>query len=128
MNTFLADINNEAPDSRNRTYVQNLASLNKLVLVLFTEDKTVVPKESGWFGAEEIVDDGYSVLRHQIPLTPQAKNIVPMQKLPIYTEDWIGLRQLDERGGIVFKTCKGLHMQLGDCWKGLVANFTGGTA
>lgn len=92
---------------------------------MFTEDKTVVPKESGWFGVEEIVADEYGVSKHQIPLGQQGKNIVPMQNLPIYTEDWIGLRKLDERGGIVFETCPGVHMQLGDCWKGLVANFTG---
>ena len=52
-NTFLAPINNEVPESgaRNATFARNLATLNNLVLVLFSEDKTVVPKESSWFGS-----------------------------------------------------------------------------
>jgi palmitoyl-protein thioesterase len=50
-NTFLADINAEIPDTDEKLYKKNLASLDALVLVLFSEDKTVVPKESGWFGS-----------------------------------------------------------------------------
>ncbi|KAF9559868.1 alpha/beta-hydrolase [Agrocybe pediades] len=130
-NHFLTSINNEIPGSRNETYNRNLSSLNSLVLVLFTEDKTVVPKESSWFGAEAIQDlsntHGLTNME-QIPLTAEAKlsSIVPMRQQPIYTENWIGLKELDERRGILFETCKGEHMQLGGCWKDLVAKFVGG--
>lgn len=57
-NMFLADINVETPESENaaRRYKKNLASLDALVLILFSEDKTVVPKESGWFGSYKPVN------------------------------------------------------------------------
>lgn len=44
-NIFLPDINNEL-GIKNETYKKNLKSLNKLVLIRFTEDITVVPKDS----------------------------------------------------------------------------------
>ena len=52
---FLADINNEGP-VKNQTYKENLAALDNLVLVQFTEDTIVDPKQSegfGWFSAED---------------------------------------------------------------------------
>ena len=57
-NTFLTDINVEVPESKDaaRHYKKNLASLDALVLILFSEDKTVVPKESGWFGSYKPVN------------------------------------------------------------------------
>lgn len=92
---------------------------------MFTEDKTVVPKESAWFGSEEVTtvfrDNGPQVI-----LDSSAKVIVPMRSQPLYQEDWIGLRQLDEKGGVVFETCVGEHMQMGDCWKRLIQDYIGG--
>ncbi|CAA7259229.1 unnamed protein product [Cyclocybe aegerita] len=129
-NYFLPDINNELPTDRNTTYASNLASLDKLVLVLFTEDKTVVPKESAWFGAEEVDEDAiYSedIIQKVFKLGLLERAVIPMRLQPIYLEDWIGLRKLDERGSIVFETCKGEHMQMSDCWEDIVANFVGGT-
>ncbi|KAG6862326.1 hypothetical protein C0995_016024 [Termitomyces sp. Mi166 len=123
-NHFLTSINNEIPASRNHTYAKNLASLNSLVLVLFTEDKTVVPKESAWFGSEEVPAEFHN--QEQAILDSAAKTIIPIHLQPLYQEDWIGLRQLDERGGIVFETCVGEHMQMGDCWKRLVEDYVGG--
>ncbi|KAG1753003.1 Alpha/Beta hydrolase protein [Suillus lakei] len=107
--SFLPDINNEVllPSSRNSSYADNLASLNKLVLVLFLQDKTVVPKESA--------------------CPPNAKDIIPMRLQTLYKEDWIGLRQLDESGGIEFVACQGEHMRIGDCWKDLVVEWVGGS-
>ncbi|KAI0940574.1 hypothetical protein AcW1_003733 [Taiwanofungus camphoratus] len=119
-NHFLTSINNELPDYANSTYADNFISLNKLVLVLFLQDKTVVPKESSWFGsyAEPNTTKGYDT---------DAKTIVPMRLQPLYTEDWIGLRVLDERGDVVLETCEGAHMQLStECWKPLVKRFVGG--
>ena len=93
---------------------------------MFTEDKTVIPKESSWFGAEVVTKDGmYSPL--QISLSKQTERvIVPMRLQPIYLEDWIGLRDLDDRGAILFEECEGEHMHLGQCWEPLVERFTGG--
>ncbi|KAF8972912.1 palmitoyl-protein thioesterase [Flammula alnicola] len=132
-NKFLTSVNNEVSTSRNDTYSRNLASVGKLVLVLFTEDKTVVPKESAWFGTEDIDEESEDVRMsgEQIPLMKSRKSdsergIIPMRLQPIYLENWIGLRELDERDAIVFETCEGEHMQMGDCWEDLILKFVGG--
>ncbi|KAF9227294.1 palmitoyl-protein thioesterase [Gyrodon lividus] len=139
--SFLADINNEVllPSSRKETYTENLASLHNFVLVLFAEDKTVVPKESAWFGSEappeqDVLFSSRPVLGSDPDQEPldrslhvQEKTIVPMKLQPLYTEDWIGLRTLDERGAVVLATCPGEHMQLAGCWEDLVGKWIGGT-
>lgn len=117
--SFLSSVNNEDPLHRNETYAKNLASLNTLVLIMFTQDKTVVPKESSWFGSE-IIDN--SIDQHQ---RVQSRSTVPMRLQPLYLEDWVGLRTLDEKGGVVFDTCEGEHMRIGDCWEDLVRQWTG---
>ncbi|KAH9929619.1 alpha/beta-hydrolase [Epithele typhae] len=107
-NTFLAPVNNEVPGARNATYAANLGKLNHLVLVLFSQDKTVVPKESSWFGAyAEPEEDGLFG-----EWAWSEKTIVPMRLQPLYTEDWIGLRKLDESGRVTLETCEGEHMQI----------------
>lgn len=127
-NHFLPSINNEVPGNRNKTYADNLSTLDKLVLVLFSKDKTVVPKESAWFGSEavddDITEDNSNSGQHTLANTPPT-TIIPMRLQPLYTEDWIGLKALDQRGDVVLETCDGEHMQLGDCWKGLVKRFVG---
>ncbi|KAJ2931262.1 hypothetical protein H1R20_g5876, partial [Candolleomyces eurysporus] len=131
-NHFLTSINNERPASRNGTYIKNFGSLNKLVLVLFSQDKTVVPPETSWFGSEAIPEDDatsktlYSAEGPQQERLSDERVIIPMRLQPLYLEDWIGLRQLDQRGDVIFETCEGEHMQIGDCWKPLVEKFAGG--
>ncbi|KAJ9630391.1 hypothetical protein H2204_008456 [Knufia peltigerae] len=95
---FLADINNER-GAKNATYAENLAALDKFVMVLFDDDRTVVPKETGWF-ADVNMTGGYAV--------------TPLRQRPIYEEDWIGLKRLDEKGGLDFVRLAGEHMQLLD--------------
>ncbi|KAI0904795.1 palmitoyl-protein thioesterase 1 [Ustulina deusta] len=92
---FLADINNERP-RKNATYARNLAALDNLVLYVFEDDTTVVPKETAWF--EDVDGD----------------EITPLRARKLYAEDWIGLRALDRKGGLKFKTIPGEHMQLSD--------------
>ncbi|KAF1976599.1 alpha/beta-hydrolase [Bimuria novae-zelandiae CBS 107.79] len=94
---FLADINNERAE-KNATYAENIASLEKFVMYVFEDDTTVVPKESGWFAQTNISSGEVTRLRER----------------RLYKEDWIGLRKLDEKGGLVFKTTEGGHMQLSD--------------
>eukprot|EP00048_Salpingoeca_helianthica_P014574 m.222386 g.222386 ORF g.222386 m.222386 type:complete len:296 (-) comp16018_c0_seq1:92-979(-) len=93
-NIFLPDINNER-DTKNATYKANLQSLNALVLIMFANDTMVIPRESSWFGSFQIGS-----------LTA----LVPMQQQPLYTNDWIGLRTLDQAGKVVLKSCPGDHM------------------
>ncbi|KAI0967074.1 palmitoyl-protein thioesterase 1 [Xylaria arbuscula] len=93
---FLADINNER-DVKNATYAAHLSSLDNLVLYVFEDDTTVIPKETGWF--EDVDEDG---------------EVTPLRARKLYEEDWIGLRALDKKGGLKFKTIPGEHMHLSD--------------
>jgi palmitoyl-protein thioesterase len=111
----LTSINNEIPDSRNHTYAQNFASLSNLVLVLFSQDKTVVPKESAWFSSYAPVEES------QVSSTP---SLIPMKQQPLYSEDWIGLKQLDQAGRVKLVACEGEHMQIArNCWEPIVKQY-----
>lgn len=90
---FLADINNER-SFKNEMYRNNMARLERFAMYIFQNDETVVPKESGWFS--EVNGSKVSSLR----------------ELPMYKEDWLGLRALDEKGALRFETSPGSHMEL----------------
>ncbi len=121
VNEFLVSINNEVVNTINNTYAENLASLEHLVLILFSEDKTVVPKESSWFGSYEPLDESSATAN------AGERPIIPMRLQPTYIADTFGLRTLDERGAIVLEVCEGEHMRISDeCWKPLVQRFVGG--
>ncbi|SPN98435.1 related to palmitoyl-(protein) hydrolase [Cephalotrichum gorgonifer] len=90
---FLADVNNEK-DRKNATYAENLASLENLVLYMFEDDTTLIPKESAWF--EDV----------------NGTVVTPLRGSKLYSEDWLGLRALDRKGGITFKKTPGEHMQI----------------
>ncbi|KAI0844010.1 alpha/beta-hydrolase [Daldinia vernicosa] len=92
---FLADINNER-EKKNETYAKNIANLENFVLYVFEDDTTVIPKETSWF--EEV----------------NGTEVTPLRAQKLYTEDWIGLRALDRKGGLKFKTTPGEHMQISD--------------
>ena len=94
---FLADINNER-EHKNKTYASRIASLNKLVMFVFEDDVTVQPKESGWFAEKNLTSEVITGLRQR----------------QLYNEDWLGLKKLDQKGGLVFKITPGKHMQLSD--------------
>lgn len=92
---FLADINNERP-LKNQTYKKNLSSLNKFVMFMFKDDTTVIPKESSWFAE----------------VNTTSEHVTWLKDRPIYEEDWLGLKTLDERGGLIFETLSGNHMEI----------------
>lgn len=94
---FLADVNNERA-LKNARYKENLSKLDHLVMVLFAQDQTVIPKESAWF-AEVNATTG---------------EVTELRRRPIYTEDWIGLKSLDEKGGLVFETVDDKHMSFSE--------------
>jgi len=97
---FLADINNQGAE-KNQTYKQNLMSLNQFVMVMFTEDTMVQPKQSEWF---EFYAPG------------QDRVVVPLNESQIYTEDWLGLQQMDQQGQLQFIPCPGNHLQFTQDW------------
>jgi palmitoyl-protein thioesterase len=94
---WLADINQEGVGARNETYKKNLGALRRFVMWMFEEDKTVVPKESSWWA--EVGEKG---------------NVTQLRDGKLYQEDWLGLKGVDERGGLRFKTTPGKHMDLTD--------------
>lgn len=79
---YLSDLNNEKPQ-KNTTFARNIASLDNLVLVKSEVDNIIVPRESGWF---------YFYAENS------KSTIVPLEKSDLYTQDWIGLRKLNEAG------------------------------
>ena len=66
------------------------------MLVQFTQDTIVDPRESEWFGWFD---------EHQI--------MKPLQNTTLYTEDWIGLRTLEEEGKLHLMSVEADHLQLG---------------
>lgn len=94
---FLADVNNERRE-KNGAYAAKIASLEKFVMHVFEEDVTVVPRETGWF-AEVNATSG---------------EVTPLRERKMYQEDWLGLKKLDEKNGLVFRNASGAHMELSD--------------
>ncbi|EMC96863.1 hypothetical protein BAUCODRAFT_47526, partial [Baudoinia panamericana UAMH 10762] len=92
---FLADVNNERV-LKNAKYAARIAELEHFAMYVFSEDQTVIPKESGWF-AEVNATSGH---------------VTPLRHRQMYKEDWLGLKKLDERGGLAFRTVPGKHMEL----------------
>ncbi|XWS77314.1 hypothetical protein CRYUN_Cryun01aG0250300 [Craigia yunnanensis] len=94
---FLPKLNNEINGTRNSTYKERFASLQNLVLIMFEDDTVLIPKETSWFG---YYPDG--------AFDP----ILPAQETKLYTEDWIGLKTLDEAGKVKFINVSGNHLQI----------------
>ncbi|KAL8727318.1 MAG: hypothetical protein Q9181_005750 [Wetmoreana brouardii] len=94
---FLADINNER-ETKNATYKSNLKKLKKFVMYMFSEDTTVVPKESAYFADYNKTSDEVTWLKDR----------------EMYKEDWLGLKWLDGKKRLEFKVANGGHMQLSE--------------
>lgn len=90
---FLADINNERV-LKNATYKENIAKLVNFVMYLFEDDTTAIPKETSWF--EEV----------------NGTETIPLRARTLYQEDWLGLRELDRKGGLKFRSITGEHMDI----------------
>ncbi|CAN6294263.1 unnamed protein product [Urochloa humidicola] len=94
---FLPKLNNEIPSERNATYKERFSSLENLVLIMFEDDAVLIPRETAWFG---YYPDG--------AFNP----VLPPQKTKLYTEDWIGLKTLDEAGRVKFVSVPGGHLRI----------------
>nr|KAF6383314.1 palmitoyl-protein thioesterase 1 [Pipistrellus kuhlii] len=96
---FLADINQERGVSE--SYKKNLMALKKFVMVKFLNDSIVDPVDSEWFGFYR---------------SGQDKETIPLQKTTLYTQDRLGLREMDKAGQLVFLALEGDHLQLSEEW------------
>lgn len=94
---YLADINNEQV-LKTPIYAHNLAKLENFVMYMFDNDTTLVPKESAWFA--------------EVNLT--SADVTPLKDRALYKEDWLGLKKLDKKGGLIFETIPDEHMRLND--------------
>jgi palmitoyl-protein thioesterase len=94
---FIADINNERVVKR-AEYKERLTRLERFAMYVFEDDKTVIPKESGWFAF----------------VNTTSMEVTKLQDRDIYKEDWLGLRELDDKGALVFRNASGGHMHLSE--------------
>ncbi|CAL9078427.1 unnamed protein product [Musa textilis] len=96
---FLPKLNNELPTQRNSTYKERFSSLQNLVLIMFEHDTILIPPETSWFGYYP--DGAFSA-------------VLPPQQTTLYTEDWIGLKALDDAGRVKFISVQGNHLRISD--------------
>ncbi|NXW85113.1 PPT1 thioesterase, partial [Alopecoenas beccarii] len=96
---FLADINQER--GVNETYKKNLMALKKFVMVKFLNDTMVDPPISEWFGFYK---------------SGQAKETIPLKETSLYTEDHLGLQEMDKAGKLVFLGVAGDHLHVTEEW------------
>lgn len=83
-NDFLTRVNGEVSEKRDPAFKANLETLNELVLIMFSRDTTVVPRESSWFGS---ISPPVDQERWGEP-----GELLPMRLQPLYTHNWIGLK------------------------------------
>ncbi len=106
-NQFLLDINNDGP-KKNSAYAKRLASLQGFYMYIFEDDSIVVPRESGWFG---IFD-------------PKEGRVKFLAEQALFQEDWLGLKQLDDRKALYFRKLPGEHLRLsGEFLRGELAEL-----
>lgn len=92
---FLPYLNNEDPSSNTiATNKERFTALNGAMLVMFTEDSMVYPKESEWF--QELNEN---------------LEVEPLEDSAFYQSDLIGLKTLNEAGKVQFVSIDGDHLQ-----------------
>jgi len=105
---FLADINNEV--TINQKYIDNLQSLEAFVMIKFNQDKMVAPVESEWFGFYE---------------PGQSSVVQSLNVSAIYTDDRLGLYQMDMDNKLHYYAVEGDHLQFEWSWfeENIIENF-----
>ncbi|KAG8451642.1 hypothetical protein GDO86_003728 [Hymenochirus boettgeri] len=96
---FLADINQEK--QLNNSYKNNIQLLEKFVMVKFLNDTMVDPPDTEWFGFYQ---------------SGQSSKTVTLQESTLYTDDRLGLREMDKAGKLVFIGVEGDHLQFNEEW------------
>lgn len=91
---------------RNTSYYRALTSLENFVLFSFSLDATVVPWTSPSFS---------------LPSPEDTLKRLDWEDLPLYQEDYIGLKKLDREGRLHRRTCEGAHMEIDErCMKEVI--------
>lgn len=92
---WLADINNERKE-KNSSYAERFGEVERVVLVGFKGDATVMPRESAWF-ADVVVGE--------------KRDVQWVRDRRLWKEDWVGLKRVDDRDGLEFLEIEGEHMR-----------------
>eukprot|EP01116_Phalansterium_solitarium_P013562 TRINITY_DN30953_c0_g1_i1.p2 TRINITY_DN30953_c0_g1~~TRINITY_DN30953_c0_g1_i1.p2 ORF type:complete len:289 (-),score=48.93 TRINITY_DN30953_c0_g1_i1:60-926(-) len=82
---FLPIMNNETFNDKSQEFKDNFLQLQKLVLYGSPDDGTIVPWQSAFFGY----------------WSADKKSMVAMENQSVYTNDYFGLRSLNEQGRLV---------------------------
>lgn len=83
--SFLAILNNVK--EINFDYIKNLQSLEKLVLVKYQLDQSVIPNESTFFGYWDL-----------------NRKAIQLEETTLFVDDRLGLRSMKENGQLIFLT------------------------
>jgi len=79
---FLPIVNNQTFNSNSQEQKANFINLNKVALFGSPQDEIIQPWQSAFFGFWDSTQT----------------QIIPMERQPIYTQDWIGLKTLNNNG------------------------------
>jgi palmitoyl-protein thioesterase len=104
---FLPDFNNER-ETKNDGYKQKFAALERLVLIKYNNDTVLSPIDTEWF---------------QFYTAGKKGEILPIEQTPLYAEDWIGLKSLNEAGKVKFVAQDGNHLSHLDMDDPLVTDY-----
>jgi palmitoyl-protein thioesterase len=96
---FLPAVNNEKKETFGwwREFEDDtpkFADLNGALLVMFSEDTMIYPKETAWFQGVDTKG-----------------NVLPLNEMDFYNDDYIGLKSLNEAGKVTFETFEGDHLE-----------------
>jgi palmitoyl-protein thioesterase len=90
--TFLAELNNEKTN-KNNEYKERMLNLERMVLIKFSGDSMIIPKETAWFQFND-----------------KNGKLVDLDKSDFYINDYIGVKQLNEQKKIDFIELNGDHL------------------
>lgn len=109
---FLAALNNEVANNESEVAASRFALLEKLVLIQFSHDTTLVPKESAFFQE----------------LDPRTGEAVAFDQTEVYTKNLFGLKTLHEQGKVEFQTVEDEHMRFTDEFlANIIQSYFGGS-
>ena len=91
--SFLADLNNEKQEKMS-SHKERFTALEKVVLIKFSEDTMIIPRETAWF-----------------QFYNSELNLMDLQDSEFYIKDFIGVKTLNEQNKIEFVELKGNHLK-----------------
>lgn len=79
--------------------MRNLESLKGIVLVKYSDDVSLIPNESTWFGYQD-----------------KSGRIIPMEETDVYKKDKLGLQKLINEGKLIRLESPLEHLKLDENW------------